>query len=203
MALTFVDMQTEVLARGLSDLGAGSSRVKRALNDAVHEIDGLADWTYKLGSTSGTVPLTIADLDVIECVTDVGSLNPLSPTDRRFVRTQFADLTTTGSAVYYYFTSATTLTTYPVTSAQLTVDYWKVGPDLSADADVPLMPDRYRMGPVHYAVSYLLKDRGDEAGSRSAREDGDRIVSQMMQGGLLIPSHQATSQYIEAVGDDL
>jgi hypothetical protein len=42
-----------------------------------------------------------------------------------------------------------------VTTATVTVDYWKVGPDLTAGATLPLMPDRFRMGIVHYAVSYL------------------------------------------------
>jgi hypothetical protein len=53
-----------------------------------------------------------------------------------------------------------------VTTATVTVDYWKVGPDLSADADVPLMPDRFRMGIVHYAVASALKDRGDLQGAQ-------------------------------------
>jgi hypothetical protein len=146
--------------------------------------------------------LTIADLDVIEIVTDVSNLSALQPTDRRYLRDTYANLTTTGTADFYYFTAQNIITTYPVTTATLTVDYWKVGPDLSAGADVPLMPDRFRMGIVHYAVSAGLKDRGDEAGSVSARQDGDRIVSQMMS-SLLIPSHQAPSQYVPAVGDDL
>jgi hypothetical protein len=204
MALDFIALQTEVYARGMSDLndgGTGATRVKRAIVDAVHEIDSLADWPYKLASTTGTVPLTIADLDVIECVTDIGNLNTLQPTDRRLMRKTYGDLTTTGVALFYYFTAQTILTTYPVTTATLTVDYWKVGPDLSANGDTPLMPDRFRMGPVHYAVSYLLKDRGDEAGSQSARADGDRVVSQMMQ-SLLVQSHQAPSQWVAAVGDD-
>ena len=203
MALTFLDMQAEVLARGLGDMSAspGLDRVKRAIVDAVHEIDGLADWPYKLASTTGSVPLTIADLDVIECVTDVATLNPLQPTDRRFLRETFVDLTAAGTASYYYFTGQNTITTYPVTTATLTVDYWKVSTDLSADGDQPLMPDRFRKGPIHYAVSYLLKDRGDEAGSASARQDGDRIVSQMM-GSLLVQSHQRAAQWVPAVGTD-
>jgi hypothetical protein len=69
-------MQTEFFARGLSDLndaGAADPREALAQRRGVHEIDGLADWPYKLASTTGTAPLTIADLDVIEAVTDVGN----------------------------------------------------------------------------------------------------------------------------------
>jgi hypothetical protein len=203
VALDFVALRTEVLARGLSDMSAGAdlTRIKRWVNDAAHEIDGLAEWPYKLATSTGPVPLTIADLDVVLAVTDVSALRPLMPVDRRYLRSTYADLTTTGTADSYYFTSQTTLTTYPVTTATLTVDYWKVGPDLSADADVPLMPDRFRMGIVHYAVASALKDRGDEAGAKSAREDGDRVVSQMM-GSLLNPQHQAPAQWIPLVGDD-
>jgi hypothetical protein len=138
VALDFTALQTETYARGLSDLndgGAGATRVKRWINDAMHEIDVLADWPYKLASTSGAVPLTISDLDVIESVTDVGNLSPLTPTDRRYLRDTYATLTTTGTASYYYFTAQNIITTYPVTTATVTVDYWKVGPDLSAGAD--------------------------------------------------------------------
>src|SRR5690242_13792062 len=130
MALDFAAMQVEFYARGLGDLndgGAGATRAKRWLNDAAHEIDGLADWPYKMASTTGTAPLTLADLDVIECVTDVGNLSPLSPTDRRYLRVTYADLTATGTALFYYFTAQQTIATYPVTTNTLTVDYWKVG----------------------------------------------------------------------------
>jgi hypothetical protein len=204
VALDFVAMRTEVFARGLSDLndgGAGLTRVKRWIVDAAHEIDVLADWPYKMSSTTGTAPLTIADLDVVECVTDVSNLSALQPTDRRYLRTTYGDLTTTGTAGFYYFTAQTTIATYPVSTATLTVDYWKVGPDLSADADVPLMPDRFRMGIVHYAVAAALTDRGDLQGAQLARQDGDRVVSQMMA-SLLVPSHQAAAQWVPAVGDD-
>lgn len=204
MALDFTAMQTEVYARGVSDLndgGAGVTRVKRWINDAAHEIDELAEWPYKLASTTGAAPLTIADLDVVLAVTDVSHVRALAPAEQRYLRSTFADLTTVGTADYYYFTSQTTLTTFPVTTATLTVDYWKFGPDLSSGSDVPLMPDRFRMGIVHYAVASALKDRGDDAGSKSAREDGDRVVSQMMA-SLLNPSHQAASRWVPAIGDD-
>jgi hypothetical protein len=204
LALDFTALQTEVLARGLSDMSAGTdlTRIKRWIVDAAHEIDNLADWPYRLSSTTGTVPLAISDLDVIECVTDVSNLSALSPTDRRYLRDTYADLTTTGTAQFYYFTGQTTITTYPVTTATLTVDYWKVGPDLTNGGDTPLMPDRFRMGIVHYAVSAALADRGDAAGSQAARADGDRVVSQMM-GSLLTPQHQAPGQWLPLVGDDL
>jgi hypothetical protein len=90
---------------------------------------------------------------VIEAVAVVGNLTPLDPTDRRYLRVTYADLTTTGTAALLLLHGQTTITTYPVTTATLTVDYWKVGPDLSAGGDTPLMPDRFRMGIVHYAVS--------------------------------------------------
>jgi hypothetical protein len=166
-----------------------------------HEIDGPRRLALQARSTTGTAPLTIADLDVIECVDLTSAISRrLHPTDRRYLRDTYASLTTTGTADFYYFTGQTTITTYPVTTATLTVDYWKVGPDLSAGGDVPLMPDRFRMGIVHYAVAAAL-GRGDEAGAQAAREDGDRVVSQMM-GSLLCRQHQAPGQWLPLVGDD-
>jgi hypothetical protein len=106
----------------------------RWINDAGHEIDVLADWPYKLASTTGC-PVDDLRPRRHRAVTDVGNLSPLTPTDRRYLRDTYATLTTTGTASYYYFTAQNIITTYPVTTATVTVDYWKVGPDLSAGAD--------------------------------------------------------------------
>lgn len=206
MALDFAALQTEVYARGLEyldDGGAGQTRVKRWLNDALHEIDEAADWPYLTATTTGSAPLTIADLRTVECVTDVGNLNALEPVDRRVLREQFADLTQTGQPLYYFITGGTTINVYPAnTSTTLTVDYWKFGPDLSADADEPLMPDRFRMAIVHYAAAAGLRDAGDLTGAADARQAGDGVVAGMA-GSLLHPQHQRANVWVPAVGTDL
>jgi hypothetical protein len=205
MALTLSTMQTETYARGLADLndgGAGVTRVTRWLNDAMHLIDELADWPYLLGTTTGVAPLTIADLRTVQCVTDIANLNTLAPRERADLRDDYADLTTAGVPTNYYFTAPTTIAVYPTsTSVTLTVDYFKFSPDLASAGDAPLMPDRFRMCIVHYAVAQALKDRGDTEGAALAKQDGGDIV-QLMINSLLLPQHQRASQWMPAVGDD-
>lgn len=205
MALTLSSLQTEVYARGfdfLDDGGAGVTRVTRWLNDAMHTVDELADWPYLNTTTTGANPLTIADLRTIESVTDVALLNQLIPRDRRDLRNAYGDLTTTGTALYYYVTGGTTITTYPVTTNTLTVDYWKFGEDLAAAGDAPLMPDRFRYILVDYAVAQGLRDTGDLQGAAEAQNAGDQRL-QVMVNSLLRVTHQGPVQIVPLVGDDL
>jgi hypothetical protein len=199
-------MQTEFWARGLADLddgGAGVTRTTRWINDAMHVVDELCDWPYLNTTTTGTAPLTIADLRTVESVTAVGNLQQLEPVDRRDMRQYVADLTTVGTPTLYYITGGTTINVYPAsTSTTLTVDYWKFGPDLSGASDAPLMPDRFRYIIVDYAVAQALRDRGDLQGAAEAQRAGDDRL-QVMQRSLLSPQHQAPAGFAQLVGDDL
>lgn len=204
MALTFADLQTEFLARGFADMTAtaDTTRIKRWLNDAAHEIDDMNDWPYLNATTTGTAPLTIADLGTIESVTNVAGPYTLAPRDRRDLRREFGDLTTVGTACFYYVTVGTTINVYPVQSGlTLTVDYWKVPTDMSAGGDTPAMPDRYRMAIVDLAVERGSRDRGDEVGAQAARAQGMGRLLQMEQ-RLMSPQHQQAQSFVGLVGDD-
>jgi hypothetical protein len=204
VALDFSGLQTELFARGFTDLndgGAGVVRAKRWLNDAAHEIDDMNDWPYLNTTLTGTAPLTIADLGTIETVGVAGSYN-LAPRDRRDLRRNCGDLATTGTAWAYYIVGGTTINVYPVQAGlSLTVDYWKVPVDMVANGDVPAMPDRYRMAIVDLAVERAARDRGDEAGAQAARAQGLSRL-QMMEQRLMSLQHQAPQDFVEAIGDD-
>lgn len=181
MALAFSDMQTEVFARGfapLNDSGAGLARVARWVNDSAHEIDDLELWDYRRASTTGTAPLSISDLGVIGAVVDGGNLNALVPTSIHDLEGQFGDLATTGTATYYYLNNGA-ITVYPVSSNTLTVKYFKVAPDMSANSDTPLMPDRFRMAIVERAVAKAYLDNDDPEMAAVCLAESDRIVDRM------------------------
>lgn len=205
MALDFSALQTEFFARGFSDLNDGSTgltRAKRWLVDATHEIDDMADWPYLITSTTkNAFPATISDLGTIRAVTDVASQYTLQPADLRWLRELYGDLSTAGTATFYYLTDATSFSVYPLSTATLTIDYLKASVDLSAGSDTPLMPDRYRMAVVHYAVAAAREDRGDAAGAQSARAQGDVVVARMGE-KLLARQHQGPDQFWPAVGQD-
>lgn len=205
MAYTFQTLQDDVFARGyqpLNDAGTGLAMVKRMINDSMHRIDSRYPWLYRNTTTTGVAPLAITDLGQVESVTDVLNKRTIDPADRRDLRRWFGDLTTVGTAQYYYITLGTTINLYPVQSAlTLTVDYWKVAADLSAGADVPLMPDRYRPVIIEDAVYKLARLRRDPETAKIAQQARDEILGEMMR-ELLMPQLQATQDFVGMVGED-
>lgn len=198
MALDFTALQTEVYARGfdfLNDAGVGATRVKRWINEAVHELDAEENWDYLFGSSTGVAPLTVADLDKVESVVDVAALNALLQIDRESLAQDAVDLTTTGQAAYWYKTAPTTIAVFPVSTATLTVRYLKFGPDLSAGADVPLVPDRWRQAIVEKAVAKAARDSDDTAKANDSMGEYQRIVQQMRSSMLNPPDRQARTTY--------
>lgn len=202
MAFTLSTLQTEFQARGFADMTATAdlTRITRWLNDAMHDIDEAYDWPYLQAVASGATPLTIADLRKIERVIDTVNDQTLVQVARGEAADWDGDLTTTGSLpLSYYLVGGTTVTLYPTSTSAVQVLYWKFGPDLAAGSDAPLMPDRFRMAIVDYAVAYGYEDRGDSVGAQSARALGDARVARMAESfGVLEPS----VTYVPAVGDD-
>lgn len=202
MALTFVDLQTEFFARGLdylNDSGAGVTRTKRLLNDSYHQINDLADWPYLNATTAGTSPLTIADLRRVGAVVDTtNSFNPLRQRSREELAEWVGDLTTTGRPSEFYVTGGNTITVYPVSTATLSVTYWKTAPDMVANGDVPLIPDRYRMAIVEYAIGVALRDESPELAAQAV-QSGDVIVDRMRGWANDL---QPGATYVGLVGDD-
>lgn len=203
MAFTLSTLQTEFQARGFADMtsAADLTRITRWLNDALHDIDEMYDWPYLQAVTSGATPLTIADLRKIERVVDTVNDQTLRQVARGEAADWDGDLTTTGSSpMAYYLVGGTSVTLYPTSTSAVQVLYWKFGPDLSAGADAPLMPDRFRYAIVDFAVAYGCMDRGDAAGAQVARQAGDDRVARMADSfGILEPS----VTFMPAVGSDV
>lgn len=202
MAFTLSTLQTEFQARGFADMTAAAdlTRITRWLNDAMHDIDELYDWPYLQTSQSGATPLVFTDLRKIERVVDTVNDQTLPQLARGEAADWDGDLTTTGTRpMAYYLVGGTTVTLYPTSTSAVQVLYWKFGPDLSAAGDAPLMPDRFRMAIVDYAVAYGCVDRGDLQGAQVATQAGDARVARMADSfGILEPS----TTFLPAVGSD-
>jgi len=193
VAYDFTALLTEFYARGfgyLDDGGAGPTRAKRWINDAMHMVDEMEDWSYLQTSTTGTAPLVISDLRKIESVTDTTNHISLTRRSRAELNSEWAGLTIPGLGYSYYVTGGTTINTWPAnTSTTLTVNYWKYGPDLSSGSDAPLMPDRFRQCIVDYAVAAGLRD-DESADWLVAQQAGDQVVDRMRQwSGMLEPAY--------------
>jgi hypothetical protein len=201
MALTFADLRTELFARGLdflNDGGAGLTRAKRMLNTSMHAIDDMERWPYLQAVATGSSPLTIADLSQVGQVVDTANDNPLRPHSREELLHWYGDLANTGTATAFYITGGNVINAFPVATTSLSVLYWKTSPDMSADSDVPLMPDRFRMAIVEYAVAEALRDEVPDQ-AQLAAQAGDLIVQRMRNwaGDL-----QPIATYVPLVGDD-
>jgi hypothetical protein len=192
MALTFIDIQTEVIARGFNYLSAGADlvRLKRWINEGVHEADRKEDWPYLLTTVSGAQPATIADARKVESVVDVAHDNILVELTRAQALRASGDLTTTGTAAYWYRT-ATGTAVYPVSTATFLTSYYKVAPDLSANGDVPLMPDEYRSIIVELACRAAFRDAGAYEAAADCMAAADLILGEMRESLLAMPEFVA------------
>lgn len=186
--MTFQELQTELFARGFADLndaGAGLARAKRWIVEAYHDINERADWPFLEASSTGAAPLTVADLRKVIDVTNSSNDSNLTLITRGTLGDAFPDLPSSGTPEYYWIdtsTGTTRIQVYPTsTSASLTVVYYKIPADLSANGDVPVIPTRYQGAIVELAASkgYRSKDNLEQAAA--AQNEGERIIAVMGQ----------------------
>lgn len=200
--MDFGTLRLEVASRGFDYLltdNAGEQRLKRWVNLAYTEVCESDDWSFLRTTTTGTAPLSVTDLGSISNVRNSTLDQGLEYRDERDLIDLFGDLTATGDARFYYMTSDTTIATYPAdTTSTLKVTYYKIPTELSADSDTPLVPSRYHMAIVEYAVAHAYKDNDNPQAAQVARQEGDRLV-QLMRERLLVPSHQGTD-FISSLG---
>lgn len=151
MATDYTALKAAVSGRGFSRLSTADQGI--AVNDAVHELDAMEPrWPYLLTSTTGAAPLTVTDLGDVTTVMNTVLDVPVPFEDYEDLTRWAGELTQTGvDPQVWYFTpgSTTSISTYPVTTRTLQVVYYKTTVDLSAGADEPLCPERWR---------HLLKD---------------------------------------------
>lgn len=194
------DLRAEMQARGFDYLS--TARCNTYLNVAVQEICELEDWPFLLATTTGAAPLTIADLRTVQTVVDVPTNRKLRPSNLGQITDTYPAPTTTGSPVFYYFTSQNTISVFPVNTAeQIKVTYWKTPADMVADTDVPVIPARYQYAIVDYACGRAFADASDFNEAQAARAEGDRLV-QMMQANLVDPQHDSPELIRTAGGLD-
>jgi hypothetical protein len=173
--MDFTALQTEFFARGfdyLNDAGAGLVRAKRWLNDAYHEVNEAEDWPYLQVDVAGAAPLTIADARKVLAVRQGAVL--LTEVEQRWIHEVFGDTTTAGTPEYFWLDqSAGTIIArvFPTNVASLNVRYLKFPADLSAGADVAVVPVRYHELIVHGAVRRGYLDQDNFAAAQSVQQE--------------------------------
>jgi hypothetical protein len=198
---TFLQLQTELYARGydyLNESAAGIVRAKRFLNEAYLEICEYGDWPFVEGDITGAAPLTITDLRQVQSVWDNTQKITVYHKDRRWLRDTFGNLAQTGSCTWYYL-EGTILNLYPVdASASLRVRYLAIPPVMSGNTDVPVIPNAYQHLIVDGAVLRCMKDDDNfadvDALKQSYIADIERMRSNYLNRDLLDPDFIETTE---------
>lgn len=180
--MDFDTLKTELADRGFSD--TTDSRLGIYINAGRAELDRMYLWPWREAQATGTAPLTVTDLGVIEMVTDETRSVPLEVAQYRDLVNSFNDLTTDGDPQYYYIgrsSGSAVLMTYPESNNTLGIQYWKRTPDLSVSSDDPASPDECHLLIVDLAERQLRRRLGDAEGVALLSADIDRQVADLLQ----------------------
>lgn len=195
--MDFQTLQGDFFARGfqrLNDGGAGLVRAKRWLNAAIDEICEQADWPFLETTLAGAAPLTVSDLRSIESVMVTTTKLPLEPLNRHVLqKTVDMDLTRVGTPQVYYVTTGSAVNVYPVSTGSITVKYWKVPADLSANGDVAVIPSRFHDLIVECAAMKGYRYTGDYDGAANAAQEYARLLT-VMRESLMDQQHDGPEQ---------
>lgn len=157
MTLTLSTARDELAARGFDYLS--TTRMNLMLNAGKNALEDEYPFPWLETTTTGTAPLTISDLKYVLYVVDTSNQNELTGVDVRDVALGDPTVTTAGTPDSWWLDGAATVRTYPTsTSASLSVRYVKFSPELSADSDTPLIPGRYHLTWIDYAVVRAYED---------------------------------------------
>jgi hypothetical protein len=176
-----VDARTALIARGFDELTP--TRLNEVLNLAKNQFEDGYPFPWLETTATGPAPLTIADLKDVLYVVDTTNQNELRGVPaQHIIAEQDPIIGDTGAPALWWLDGTTSLKTWPVqASAQLSVRYVKESPELSLDADTPLIPVRYHSTWVDLAAvrAYLDSDNIDAAAQLSAivGQDLARIIA--------------------------
>jgi hypothetical protein len=181
----------------MNDGGAGLTRTKELLNQAYLELCEEDKWPFLLTTNAAAVPpQSITDVREIRSVVYPGG-GPAyklwqKPLDD--ILEEYGEATTTGAPLWWYFEN-NTLRVYPVSTGTLTVRYWKVPVELVADADEPVIPNRFR----RYIVEGMVRVAAAEDAPEAARaaEAERQLGLNLMRRSLLFDSGAPEFQRFE------
>lgn len=199
--MDFSELKADLASRGFQRFSDGL--LGQIINDARAELDETANWPYREANVTGTAPVAISDLGEVDQVFDMDT-TPNCPLTRRSYAelvNDFSDVGATGfgGAPWFWYRATPggvpTVATFPEGSRTIGVQYWRVTPALSGDADVPAAPERFHSLIVLIAerMAYARKDPAAAAGlqmeidrqlvrMREALQSDDALAGQLMTG---------------------
>lgn len=173
-------MRSEVQARGFSHVT--TSLVDRWINLTYQDVNNRFPWPYLEASTSGTAPITIADLGRVLYVADTTDKIPLIHKDIRDIVQDDPGLALTGNPRFWYWDGTTTnkIQAYPTGVANtITVRYTKVASDLGSDGSVPLLPTAFHYILVEGACARCYRRANEQAAAADAMQEVESGIAKM------------------------
>ena len=198
--MTAEELITEFLGRGFDYMS--NAKAAGYVNDAyLVDLCGAEDWPFLEGTVTGVAPLSMPEFESLEFVIDTTEEKKLHPLDRRNLTDDYPNLSTTGTAIYYYLTGGSTLNVYPLnTTDSLFVRYWKTPSRLSGTA-VPLIPERFHSLIIDGAVARAYEDSDDYELAQNA-EQKFLARLQKMREALLEPYRDGPDDFIQITNHD-
>ena len=197
--MNFGELQDELAARGFDYLT--DTRKARLINWANHELDDYARWPWREASVTGTSPIQIADLGGVEAVLEMTTDTLLEQAEFSDLLLSYGDLSlVSGIPLVYYRADPAgipEIATYP-SGASIGVQYWRISPELSADTDEPLSPERVHHLIVDLAVCRAYLDRDDFVAAQSLRQ----LTELELQNLLAVFEISPVSMQIRSCGRD-
>jgi hypothetical protein len=173
-----------------------SSKALGYINDAyLTDICDAEDWPFLEATATGSAPLEIADVRGIEYVTNTTDQTKLAAMDRRLLTDANYNLEEEGTPSFYYVANGDTIKTFPVSTATLSVAYYKVPERLSGPA-VPVLPERWHSLIVDGAVARAYADSDDYELERNAEEAFQKRLQKMRE-ALLDPYRDGPADFIQ------
>ena len=161
--MNFGELKDVVIAKAVpitsTDLSVNINEafIGAMVNEAYHKIERLALWKFSEAETTLTVSSgnTTPDSTPSDFGIPLTILNTVTDTELRYVdaRQVWMEDDASGKITDYYI-FADTLTFYPEADSDqdLTMRYYKVWPDLSADGDEPILPSTWHDLITDYAT---------------------------------------------------
>jgi hypothetical protein len=190
----------ELASRGFDYLD--SSRMNFMLNDAKNLFEDAYPFPWLEATTTGTSPLSIADLKAVLYVRDDTNDTELLGLPAQQIVVLGDDIAQTGTATHWWLDGEETLTVWPVSSASLQVRYVKESVELSADADTPLIPSRYHSTWLDIAVIRAYIDSDNYAAASGLKQIVDLDLSQIIQRYALRNRQNGSYQTIRYFSED-
>lgn len=196
--MNLAQLKLELHNRGFDNVNP--LRQANYINWARAELDEAEMWPYRIATSTGAAPLTVADLGPVIQVTESTTNTVVLPAERNDLVEQFgaqSSWPTTGSQQFWYRDSSTIIAAYPATTTSISVRYFKIPADLTVATDSPLAPSRFHRTIVDIAAREAYRDRGDHDSAEKLEGQIERSLA-AMRTSLLTAQVQGPTKGAEA-----